>query len=264
LGSGSLTAIYVADENACFSSADGVLFNKDRTILLCCPGGKAEHYTLPNTVTGIGNYAFEKCHLTSVTIPNSVTDIGENAFKECNLISVTIPGSVTSIGTRAFYNCTYLTSVTIPNNTSIGYQVFLNCRNLTSVTNLRIIPQYITSDVFSDVLLSKATLYVPAESVDRYQDASVWGSFGTITAYAPSAIHAPAVANAIRVYPNPVSESFRIEGITAPTPATVTDISDKTLLQQTVSGDESISVGHLPQGIYLIRVNGITAKIIKN
>jgi hypothetical protein len=67
----------------------------------------------------------------------------------------------------------------------------------------------------------------------------------------------------IRIYPNPVRESFRIEGLTVPTPITVTDISGKPVLQQTVEGDESISVGHWAKGIYLVRVNGKTAKVVK-
>jgi hypothetical protein len=68
----------------------------------------------------------------------------------------------------------------------------------------------------------------------------------------------------IRLYPNPVKESFRIEGLTTPTQVTITDVSGQTVLQQTVKSDESISVGHLPQGIYLVHVNGKTMKIIKS
>ncbi|MDR1121826.1 MAG: T9SS type A sorting domain-containing protein [Dysgonamonadaceae bacterium] len=44
----------------------------------------------------------------------------------------------------------------------------------------------------------------------------------------------------------------------------MTDISGKTLLQQTVQGEENISIGHLSKGVYLIHVNGETTKIIKN
>ena len=99
---------------------------------------------IPNSVTSIENYAFYYCSgLTSVIIPNSVTSIGAYAFYECRgLTSVTIPNSVTSIGDHAFYECRGMTSVTIPNSvTSIGAYAFYECRGLTSVT----IPNSVTS-----------------------------------------------------------------------------------------------------------------------
>lgn len=80
--------------------------------------------TIPNSVTTIGEKAFNRTGLTSVTIPNRVTTIGKMAFEQTGLTSVTIPDSVTSIGTRAFCN-TSLTSITIPDSvTSIGEKAF--------------------------------------------------------------------------------------------------------------------------------------------
>ena len=93
--------------------------------------------TIPNSVTSIGDYAFEGCTgLTSVTIPNSVTTIGTDAFYGCTgLTSITVSDGVTSIGSWAFGGCTGLTSVTIPNSvTTIGMSAFRNCSGLTSVT----------------------------------------------------------------------------------------------------------------------------------
>ena len=93
--------------------------------------------SIPNSVTTIGNYAFHSIDsLSSVTIGNSVTSIGDNAFADCtSLISVTIPNSVTSIGNDAFWYCSSLTSVTIGNSvTSIGNYAFSYCSSLTSVT----------------------------------------------------------------------------------------------------------------------------------
>ena len=141
----SLTGIWVTEGNSHYSSdASGVLFSKDKTTLVQCPGAFSGSYAIPDSVTSIGEYAFAGCaSLTSVTIPNSVTSIGQHAFASCtHLTSVTIPDSVTSIGEYAFFYCESLTSVTIPDGvTSIGWSAFFNCKSLTSVT----IPDSVTS-----------------------------------------------------------------------------------------------------------------------
>ena len=140
----SLTGIWVAEGSSHYSSdAFGVLFNKDKTTLVQCPGAFAA-YTIPNSVTSIDDGAFCECtSLKSVTIPDGVTSIGVDAFGGCaSLISMTIPDSVTSIGDDAFAGCRSLTSVTIPNSvTSIGDNTFDQCTSLTSVA----IPGSVTS-----------------------------------------------------------------------------------------------------------------------
>ena len=120
-------------------------------------GEEVKDLIIPNSVTSIGNYAFENCTgLTSVTIPNNVTSIGERTFSGCTgltsidiknsvigssmfsgctgLTFVTIPESVTSIGGGAFYMCTGLTSITIPSSvTTIGPGAFYGCSTLSSL-----------------------------------------------------------------------------------------------------------------------------------
>lgn len=79
-----LTEINVASNNAKYSSDDGVLFNKDKTTLICYPAGKTGTYTIPNSVTNIIGNAFRNSDLTSITIPNSVNMIDEYAFGGIN------------------------------------------------------------------------------------------------------------------------------------------------------------------------------------
>ena len=134
----SLTEIKVASENSNYVSVNGVLYNKDKTTIICYPAGKkGNNYKIPDGVTKVDSSAFIGCSsLTSITIPNGVTSIGDSAFEDCtSLTSITIPNGVTSIGDSAFEGCTSLTSITIPNSvTSIGFGAFIGCSSLTSIT----------------------------------------------------------------------------------------------------------------------------------
>ena len=112
----SLTSITVSDNNKYYKSIDGVLFDKNVEIIIAYPCGKrSNYYTIPVSVTSIGDGAFSSCYkLTSIDIPVSVTSIGEGAFWNCSgLTSITIPDSVTSIGDGAFFDCSSLTNITI-------------------------------------------------------------------------------------------------------------------------------------------------------
>ena len=134
-GCSGLTSVKVESGNTKYDSrgnCNAIIESSTNTLICGC-----KNTTIPNSVTKIGNLAFNYCTgLTSVTIPNSVTSIGESAFYQCSgLTSVTIGNSVTSIGESAFYQCSGLTSVTIPNSvTSIGESAFYQCSGLTSVT----------------------------------------------------------------------------------------------------------------------------------
>ena len=131
------------------------------------------------TVTSIGWAAFWGCtDLTSVTIPNSVTTIGEEAFFDCTgLTSVTIPNSVTTIGEAAFAYCTGLTSVTLPNSvTAIDEAAFFDCTGLTILTIEKATPPEIYAHILSGVA-KNTTIYVPAESVEKYKAAEVWSEY---------------------------------------------------------------------------------------
>ena len=100
----ALASIMVEDGNPNYDSrnnCNGIVETVSNTLIAGC-----RTTDIPNSVTSIGEYAFYKCSMTSITIPNSVTSIGNYAFSNCSsLTSITIPNSVTSIGNYAFYDC---------------------------------------------------------------------------------------------------------------------------------------------------------------
>ena len=130
-----LKSILVDKSNSSYASLDGILYSKDMTQLLACPGAKAGALIVLDGVVTIGEYAFElNKALTSVTLPDTVTSIKECAFDECkNLTSITFGNGLTSIGYCAFRGCPF-TSITLPNSlTTIEEIAFYCCRDLTSV-----------------------------------------------------------------------------------------------------------------------------------
>ena len=132
----SLTSITVDENNTAYCDVDGVLFNRDKTMLIRYPAGKTEtEYAVPDSVTSLANTAFWNCSsLTGIKLPDGITSIG-SAFAGCkSLTSMTLPDGVEHIEKLTFSLCRSLTSITIPKSVvHIGYQVFNNCTSLTDI-----------------------------------------------------------------------------------------------------------------------------------
>ena len=144
-GCSNLKEIIVNEQNISFSSVDGILFNKAKTVIIKYPAGKQNSfYIIPASVTSIGYRSFSGCgNLARVTIPSTVTSIMARAFSVCtSLTSVTVPSGITSISDYSFQGCSSLASVNIPSGvTSIGDGAFWECKSLTGIT----IPSSVTS-----------------------------------------------------------------------------------------------------------------------
>ena len=148
-----------------YTVENGVLYNKDKTLILCCPAGKTGEFTIPATVTGIANDAFYGCEkLTGIVIPDGVTSIGSYAFNDCvGLTGLELPGGITSIEMYTFNCCSGLRSIVIPDGvTSIGTYAFDMCDSLATAT----IPASVTT-IGSNAFPSGTTIITPctADSV---------------------------------------------------------------------------------------------------
>lgn len=123
-----LEAIEVDENNPCFFSADGVLFDKDQNILYKYPPAKSDNsYVIPDSVQYIDDHAFCVCpHLSNVTIPEGTISIGDRAFSSCKVLtSINLPTSLTYIGVWAFSACSKVNTLTIPSTvTSVDHSAF--------------------------------------------------------------------------------------------------------------------------------------------
>lgn len=113
-----LTQIIVSASNENYSSEDGILFNKDKTMLICCPSGKPGICVIPNSVTSIELQAFSECDcLKSIIIGSGITSIEFKAFHGCSsLENITISESIIYIEDTAFSGCTSLMAINVSDN----------------------------------------------------------------------------------------------------------------------------------------------------
>lgn len=86
-----LTSINIDENNAYYSSIDGVLYNKNQTELIFCPLGKKGEYYISDKTNSINKYAFYQSKLQMIYVPQTVTSINKDAFTKAKT-SITLYG----------------------------------------------------------------------------------------------------------------------------------------------------------------------------
>lgn len=202
----ALTQVNVDAANPAYSSENGVLFNKDKTTLLRYPAAKPG---------------------TTYTVPKSVTCIGESAFGQCTALKeLTLSENVSKIESYAFEDFAAITKMTV----------------------LATVPPTAETSAFKYFNLD-TPVYVPASSLDAYKAANVWKEFTNLQAISGTAIDTPSMP-----------ESISIQGGMLHNPNGLT-VSIYDLTGRLVYSGNATTV-ELPAGIYVVRCNGASRKVM--
>lgn len=182
-GCTALTEINVQAGNSHYSSKDGVLLSGDGKDILWFPMGKEGEYTLPSTVTTVGDYAFRNCRIETFHFADGLTSIGKYAFYNSRVKEVSLPSTVKQIPTGLFQKCADLTTVHLGKNTEmLGNYVFDGC----PITNLYIsatTPPYCSNNTFASSgnnIFSTCRVHVPKNRRIYYRGDMIWAQFKRI------------------------------------------------------------------------------------
>lgn len=182
-GCTALTEINVQAGNSHYCSKDGVLLSGDGKSILWFPMGKEGEYTLPSTVTTVGDYAFRNCRIETFRFADGLTSIGKYAFYNSSVKEVSLPSTVKQIPTGLFQKCADLTTVHLGKNTEmLGDYVFDGC----PITNLYIsapTPPYCSNSTFASSgknIFSTCRVHVPKNRRIYYRGDVTWAQFRRI------------------------------------------------------------------------------------
>lgn len=182
-GCTALAEINVQAGNSHYCSKDGVLLSGDGKNILWFPMGKEGEYTLPSTVTTVGDYAFRNCRIETFRFADGLTSIGKYAFYNSSVKEVSLPSTVKQIPTGLFQKCADLTTVHLGKNTELlGDYVFDGC----PITNLYIsapTPPYCSNSTFASSgnnIFSTCRVHVPKNRRIYYRGDMIWAQFKRI------------------------------------------------------------------------------------
>lgn len=182
-GCTALAEINVQAGNSHYCSKDGVLLSGDGKNILWFPMGKEGEYTLPSTVTTVGDYAFRNCRIETFHFADGLTSIGKYAFYNSSVKEVSLPSTVKQIPTGLFQKCADLTTVHLGKNTEmLGDYVFDGC----PITNLYIsapTPPYCSNNTFASSgknIFSTCRVHVPKNRRIYYRGDVIWAQFKRI------------------------------------------------------------------------------------
>ena len=145
--------VIIAKNHPTLCDIDGVVYNKEKTVLHVCPIRHRGKITIPATVTTIDDNAFEDvATIGTITLPNGVVAIGKDAFYKSSITSLTLPATLKKMGKNALNYCKELKTI--------------RCKAST--------PPTVEEDHLWGLKLEELTVYIPKGSLKTYQKADWW------------------------------------------------------------------------------------------
>ena len=132
---------------------------------------KQGDYTLPSTLSGIGDYAFKECSITRFIFPDSFSEIGQGALMNSLVEEVSLPAQLKLIPTGTFQGCTRLKVVRLGEKTELVSDYVFDDAPYPPVCNTNAFTTKGTP------FLPTCVLHVPAGKKKLYQNNRSWSKF---------------------------------------------------------------------------------------
>lgn len=163
-----LTAINVSGDNPNYMSDNGVLYNKDQTILLMYPVGSPNtDFVIPNGVTNIQGEAMEHSNVKNITIPESVVSLGEWALASNPFTNLNIHKGITNFPGGVFYGLSSVDSIYIhAEDVTLAASAFTNAKKGSKIytTSYNVAKKFVAGTNYTaknDANETVTTIYYP-------------------------------------------------------------------------------------------------------
>ena len=224
---------------------------------------KIKHITIQGGIKGITlNWQGFKgaTNLESVTFESGVTKLAKGCFQNCPaLTSVVLPEGVTEIPGYAFQGCTSLKEIVLPASvTNIATDAFVGCTALEKIVCCSTTPPTIaTSTAFLD---NNVTLGCPESALDAY-DAAYGDKFGYVEADSRATAVATGVSAVAVAKANVAVNGKAIAVANAKGEVAVYSAAGAQVAKVVANGND-VELAVSAAGVYLVKVNGETVKVL--
>lgn len=263
---------------------------------------RIKHIILGNSVKEIQERAFYRTKITNISLPSSLSILSSRAFDETMYLQnidvnennphfssqdgvlynkdktqliaypqgklnevFTIPNSVTEIKKFAFQYNKKLKNITIPSSVKkIETGAFIANHYLKEIICESQEPAFVEEKAFLGVRKSNVIVKVPKGAKEKYEENEEWSGFTIVEDETLSTKDNKVISSvSAKVYPNPTTGIFFIE-TEIPTTADIFTMAGQVVKSVKLNkGKSQVDISHLPSGIYFVKVNNTTKKIIK-